>query len=64
MYKHTAFHECYHQSRLNIKYSPLEEAYEGGGNLLRVHAFHLLNASSDEQLHLFTLVDGRVPMTK
>ena len=35
---------------------PLEEGQEGGGNKLRVHALHLLNAAPDEHAHLLTLV--------
>ena len=34
----------------------MEEGQEGGGNELRVHALHLLNAASDEHDHLLTLV--------
>ena len=35
---------------------PLEEGQEGGGNELRVHTLHLLNAAPDEHAHLLTLV--------
>jgi len=35
---------------------PLEEGLEGGGNELRVHALHLLNAVPDEHSHLLTVV--------
>ena len=46
-----------HNTRILCECLPLEEGQEDGGNQLRVHVLHLLNAASDKHRHLLTLVD-------
>ena len=45
-------------AKLLHKCLPLQEPQEGGCNLLRIHALHLLNATLGEHIHLFTLVNA------
>ena len=47
-----------HNTLILYECSPLEEGQEDGGNKLRSHAFHLLNAALNKHYHLLTLVDA------